>query len=142
MPAQSGPTLCPSSPPVKQVSRQLPSQQLLHDDRIHPVSIQEPHLFVNTHRGKSLPCIEAHASRISRESREDDFMIAELAGQWDEWCQQTCAQPLATPGSRQIDGQVSDVLVGRPDVKRVERGPPGNTATGFCYQDWMAWTVP
>src|SRR5258706_9219804 len=114
------------------------SQQLLHDDHIHPFPVEQTLLTVDPDRGESHPLVESDSGSVEREGREHQLVVAELTGGFDQPAEKVPTNPLAAPLPLDIDGEIDDVIVGGPGIEGIETAPPGDAGLDLGHDDEMA----
>src|SRR2546428_1660577 len=82
------------------------SQQLLHDDHVHPCAVEPPLLAIHADGGEAEALVQRHPRRVEGECGQHHLVVAELTGKRDQALEKPPAYALAAPAALHVDGEV------------------------------------
>src|SRR2546422_1678303 len=103
-------------------------QQLLHDDRVHPLAVELPLLAVGPDRAEAELLVEGHAAGVEGEGGEYELVEAVLAAELDQLLEQHATGARAASAALDVHGDVGDEAIGLASVEDVEARPAGDLA--------------
>src|SRR2546427_13242490 len=117
-------------PPDCTRSTQLPDspdlpdlEDFLHQQDVHPPSIQLPLLVINADACEAGARVEGEPGFVVRQRREHHLVVAERTCQIDEAREQRRAHTLAAPAALDVDREVDDMRVRVAGIELIEAGP-------------------
>src|SRR5438132_10864834 len=118
------------------------SEELLHDDRVHPAAVDLALLPVHADRAEAGRLVEPEPRRVPGQGGEHQLVIAVPAGELDEPGEELAADALAAPAALDVDREVGDEAVAGPRAERVEAPPGDDLAVLLGHDDRMAGLAP
>src|SRR5437660_3952355 len=118
------------------------SEELLHDDRVHPAVVDPALLPVHADRAEAERLVEPEPRRVPGQGGEHQLVIAVPAGELDEPGEELAADALAAPAALDVDREVGDEAVAGARTERVEAPPADDLAVLLGHDDRMAGLAP